>query len=142
MTLSPQKHGPVPVTRQRSGVVTVEVAICIPVLFLFVFFSMEISRAYFLRHAVDNAAYEACRVIKVPGATHSEGMAVVDQIMDACGLTGYQVTISPNVIDETTDNVSVTVSIPFGENMSLTTAFFQGKVLTATSRLKTERYRN
>jgi Flp pilus assembly protein TadG len=127
--------------QQRRGAVTVEVAICLPVLFLFVFFSLEISRAYFVRQAISNAAYEACRAIKVPGAHPSEAHEVIDSILSGVGVDDYQTQIVPSAINEATSQVTVSISVPLSANMSLATPFFKNVTLNSSATLKTERYR-
>ncbi|MEZ6096623.1 MAG: TadE/TadG family type IV pilus assembly protein [Pirellulaceae bacterium] len=131
-----------PKLKCRRGAVTVEMALCLPVLFLVLFFSFEISRAYFVRQTLDDAAFAACRTIKVPGATIAEAEAVVQTVLDQVGVKNYTTTITPSTITDATNSVTVTISAPMDQNMSLTTPFFKNKSLTATSTLKTERYRN
>ena len=45
----------------RRGALTVEVAICLPLLLITLFGLYELSRANMIRHAVESAAYEGAR---------------------------------------------------------------------------------
>ena len=53
----------------RRGVTATEFAVVAPVFFLFLWSTFEFGKLYMIRHTADNAAYEACRHIIVPGAT-------------------------------------------------------------------------
>ncbi|MBX3440075.1 MAG: pilus assembly protein, partial [Planctomycetaceae bacterium] len=61
-------------TERRGGATTVELAIVLPVLFLFVFSAIEFSRLNMLRHLASVAAYEGARQGIVLGATADEAV--------------------------------------------------------------------
>ncbi len=128
--------------QHRHGVVSVEVALCLPILFLFTFFTFEFSRVTFLRRAMDEAAYEAAREVKVPGATAAEAIAKVDEILATVGAGTYTVTVTPTTITNNTDHVTVSITAPIQNNIVLTSQFFKNRSLTASAKLKTERFRN
>ncbi len=54
---------------------TVEFAICFPLLLLFFFAAFEFCRANMIRQTADNAAYEGARRAIVPGATAEDARA-------------------------------------------------------------------
>ena len=58
--------------RLRTGAAAVEFSLVATVLFFFVIGSVEFSRISILRQAMDNASYEAARIVIVPGATVAE----------------------------------------------------------------------
>jgi Flp pilus assembly protein TadG len=127
---------------KRRAAVSVEVAMCLPILFLFTFFAFEFSRVTFLRRAMDEAAYTAAREIKVPGATTAEAIAKVDEILQTVGANSYTVTVTPTTITDNTEFVTVSITAMIQDNVVLTSQFFQGRSLTASAKLKTERFRN
>jgi Flp pilus assembly protein TadG len=127
---------------ERRGAVSVEVAMCLPILFLFTFFAFEFSRVTFLRRAMDEAAYSAAREIKVPGATAAEAIAKVDEILNTVGANSYTVTVTPTTITDNTEYVTVSITAAIQNNIVLTSQFFKGRSLTASAKLKTERFRN
>ena len=53
----------------RTGALTIEVALCLPLLILLLFGCYEICRTSMILHATQSAAYEGARVGIVPGAT-------------------------------------------------------------------------
>jgi len=101
---------------KRRGAVTVEVAICLPVLFLLLFGCLEIAGATMLKHAGESAAYEGARIGILPGATDAQVQAAVDTILDSIGAQGSSIEILPEVITQETEEIQVIVSIPYAPN--------------------------
>ncbi len=125
--------------KNRRGVATVEFALTVPLVFLFFFACIEFARASILRHAIDNAAYEACRVVIVPGGTRSEAEAAAQTLLNTFGISSATITISPDPIGVNTAQVTVTVSAPVSASMWGTPRFLAAKTLTSQTTLITER---
>jgi Flp pilus assembly protein TadG len=123
---------------RRHGATTVELALVLPVLFLFVFGAFEFSRLNMLKHLAGVAAYEGAREGIVIGATASDVQTQVNAILAAGGVIDATITTTPATISETTTEVQVHVSIPVDGNFWVLPAYASGAV-TATSRLSTER---
>ena len=70
---------------RRRGVTTVEFALVLPILFTFFIGMIEFTRLSNLRHAADNAAYEAARCVVVPGATTAEAVAWGNDLLARAG---------------------------------------------------------
>ena len=68
-------------TGARRGATTVEVAMILPVLFLFIFASFEFSRLNMLKHLAGAAAYEGAREGIVIGATADDVTTRVNAIL-------------------------------------------------------------
>ena len=117
----------------------VEFALSLPLVMLFFWASIEFARAAILQHAVDNAAYEACRLVIVPGGSTSEATAAANKILNTFSIKGATVTVTPNPIAESTTQVTCNVTAPASSSMWGTPKFFSGKVLTGKSTLITER---
>lgn len=124
---------------QRRGATTVEFALTLPLVILFFFAAIEFARGTILRHAIDNAAYEACRVVIVPGAAKSEAVAAAQKILNTFNIKSSTITVSPNSINANTAQVTVTVSAPVSGNMWGVPKFLGAKSLTSQSTLITER---
>ena len=105
-----------PAAKKRQGAYTVEFAICSTILFLLVFGLFEFTRFMFVRQAVDQAAYEAARVGIVPGAQINDIRSRAEGLLAAAGVSNASVTITPQVIDESTREVTVEVSCNFSDN--------------------------
>ena len=117
----------------------VEFALCLPLVMLFFWASIEFARAAILQHAVDNAAYEACRIVIVPGGSTTEAKTAANKTLKTFSIQGATVSVSPDPITESTTQVTCTVSAPASSSMWGTPKFFSGKVLTGKSTLITER---
>ncbi len=124
--------------RPRRGGTAVEMAIILPILFLFVFGAIEFGRANVMRHTTDNAAYRAARRGIVPGATATEVENIARGVMDVVGARGVQVTITPRVIQLDTEQIRVQVDVPFDENGLLPGFFLRGKTISGTCSMRRE----
>lgn len=112
-------------SRKRTGSLTVEVALCLPILLMVLFASYELARANMILHATESAAYEGARVGIVPGATHESIEASAGLVLNSVGIRNFSVNVNPAVIDETTENIDVTILVPFRENMSFPPIFME-----------------
>ena len=117
----------------------VEFALALPIVMLFFWASLEFGRAAILQHAVDNAAYEACRIVIVPGGTNAEATTAANKILNIFKINGATVSVAPNPITDQTTQVTCQVSAPASSSMWGTPRFFGGKVLTGRSTLIAER---
>lgn len=123
----------------RRGATVTEFAIVSPVFFLLLVASFEFARLNVIRHTADNAAYEAARIAMVPGATANEAVNEANRIMNIAGARNTNVTVNPAVIDENTQEITVTVDVPMGTNGWITPRFTGAATMRAESTLKAER---
>ena len=126
---------------QPRGATTVEFAITLPVLLLLVIGMIEFVRMSNVRHAADNAAYEAARHVIVPGASSQEALQKAQDLLARAGVNVSDITISPGTINDSTDQIHVNVSIPLRDNSWLPPALTKDYVITRNCTLMTERYR-
>lgn len=99
----------------RTGALAVEFALVLPILLTALFAFYEISRASMIQHATEAAAYEGARTGIIPGATPAKIQQSVGFILRSVGVENFQVDVNPAAIDNQTDRVRVTVSVPFTE---------------------------
>ena len=125
------KHG-------RSGVLTVEVALCLPILLMVLFGGYELAHANMILHSTESAAYEGARTGIVPGATKEKIERSVGQILRATGIKNFNVDVSPSTIDETTDKITVNVSVPVRQNMSFPAFFLKDPTFRGRCELSRE----
>src|SRR4051812_30745968 len=123
----------------RVGAVAVEFAITAPIFFLFLLAAFEFGWLNVMRHTADNAAYEAARMVIVPGATSAEAKAKATSILNVVGARGAKINITPNNITNSTTNVTVAVDIPMKSNGLITPRFTGKTTLHSESTLRTER---
>lgn len=123
----------------RRGATAVEFAIVAPIFFLFLLAAFEFGWLNVLRHTADNAAYEAARAGMVPGATAADAVAKANSILKVIKTRNATVTVTPSVINEATDQVTVAIEIPLISNALVVPRFTKGKSIHASSTLRTER---
>lgn len=124
----------------RRGTTVVEFAVVAPLFFTLLFATIEFATLNTIRNTCNNAAYEAARVLVVPGAVAADGITEAERILAIVGVDAMTVTVEPSVIDQATQNVTVRVEVPYAENAILVPVFTGNVVLTSEFTLKTERY--
>lgn len=125
-------------SNSRTGALTVEVALCIP-LILFVFFGCyEMARANMILHATESAAYEGARVGIVPGATEAKIEAATGRILRSVGVSDFQVRVTPAVLQRDTPEVEVEVLVPLRRNLSIPSMFFEDPTFRGSTTLSRE----
>src|SRR5690349_3344494 len=100
----------------RSGSVTVETAIVLPVLFAMMFAAVDCARLNMLRNSTQNAAYEGARNAITPGATAADATSAAKKVLDGVGVKNYTIAVSPTTILSSTTKVTVTITVPLKFN--------------------------
>lgn len=100
----------------RRGAAIVEFALVASVIFMAFLGACEFCRLSMMRHSLDNAVYEAARRSIVSGATASEITAKAKSIMATLGISKVNVTVEPSVITDSTEFVTVKVSVPLNSS--------------------------
>ena len=108
--------GPKLTTSERSGSVTVETAIVLPILFMVMFASVDCARLNMLRNSAQNAAYEGARNAITPGATAADATTAATKVMSVIGVKNYTIAVSPTLILSSTNKVTVTITVPLKDN--------------------------
>lgn len=124
----------------RRGVTTVEFVLVVPIFFTMLFAGIEFATIGTIRATSHNAAYEAARVLVVPGAVASDGVNEAERIMSIVGVNTLTVTTSPAVIRDDTREVTVNIAIPYANNAVFTPWFVGNVTLQSSCTLRTERY--
>jgi len=112
-----------PQRRESSGVVTVELALTVPILLLLTFGLIEYGWMFLKSQELGNAVRRGARVAIRADATTSDVVATIDEMMNVADLggSGYQVTITPSDVSSAASGevIRVQVSLPY-ENVTLT----------------------
>src|SRR5690606_8773792 len=95
---------------ERRGVVTVELAVCLPVITLFVLGTIEAANAIFVQQALTSAAYEGANVASAVGSNEQKATAAASQVLAAMGVTGATITVTPQVTPQTPVGTHVQVT--------------------------------
>ena len=124
--------------RQRSGALTVEMAMTLPIFFMILFGCYEICHANMLQHAAESAAYEAARAGIVPGASETRCKNSATLVLRSMGIRKFDITVSPSKIQTTTPTVEVEVRVPMTGNTTFATFFFKDHVFRGRCELVRE----
>jgi Flp pilus assembly protein TadG len=122
----------------RLGATAVEFALTAPLLFLFMFAAIELSRLSLIRNLAQDAAYDACRFAMVEGATTEEAEQKAKEVLAWVATNGAEIEVSE--LDDDADEISVDITIPMDQNCLLTSFLCNGKSINANITLARERY--
>ena len=122
----------------RRGATAVEFAIVSPIVFLTFFAAFEFCRVAMIRHTVDNAVYEGARRGIVPGANANDAREQAEFVLNTIGVNSANITVTPAIIDENTQDVTVRVRIPLDGNSFIPLRFFGGKSVDGEITMKRE----
>lgn len=122
-----------PTTRRRGGTAVIELAVCLPVIILLVFGSIEAASFIFLKQSLSAAAYEAAReaIRNTSNNTISEARAT--NVLDARSVKDYTISF-PNGESGTAirgSEIVVLVTAPTQANSPLAGQFVANRQLTA-----------
>jgi Flp pilus assembly protein TadG len=119
--------------RHRRGVAAVEAAIVLPVLFLIVLGTIEVTSMIFLRQALVASAYEAGRI-----AIRRDGSAAAaqfrgEEVLSARNITDGSFVFNPTNIAELPRGqaLTVTVTAPANSHSVIPLNYFNGMTLSA-----------
>lgn len=123
----------------RTGMVTVEMALTAPILFILIFGAIEFTRANMLMHTTSIAATEGARTAIIAGADASDVEQAVRTELSAVGIVNAAVAVEPPVITADTDVIAVGVGVPLDStNGYVLPKFFLGKRLVKTTSMTRE----
>lgn len=118
--------------RNRTGAAAVEFAVCLPVIVLLVFGSIEASSFIFLKQSLSVACYEGIREAARVGSTEADANARALAILESRGVNDFEITFPQGVNDLTRgDQVICEVSAPTRTNSPLAGEFVTNRILTA-----------
>jgi Flp pilus assembly protein TadG len=126
------------ISRCRRGTTVVEFSICLPLVLLLFFGSIEFGRVNMLRHTCAQAAYEGARRGIVPGATADDVRNAATSILSTAFASTYTVNVVPATIEPNTAEVTVSIAMPIASNCWCACFFFGGKTLTHSFTLQRE----
>jgi Flp pilus assembly protein TadG len=124
--------------RRHTGAALVEFALAAPVAFMMVFALIEFSRLAMLNNTAENAAYEGCRAAIIPGGTAEKARAAASRLMISVGAVNPTITVTPPLILETVDEVTVEVRLQLNQNGWIIPLFTKDKTLIKRCKLTRE----
>lgn len=108
---------------QRKGASAVEFALVFPLVLMFFTGLIAFSQAILLRDTAQHAAYEGARKGMTIDATNEEVVAETIEFLRVMRIKNPSVQVTPAIITSTTENVSVTIRIPFRDNAWIAAGF-------------------
>ena len=100
-------------TRKRNGVAAVEAAVCLPLLALIFFGSLEISSGIFQEYNAQASAFEMSKVALAKFKSCDDVQALAAQVMPQHGFTNYSITIDVEPRTTNADSVELPVVTSF-----------------------------
>lgn len=120
-------------SRSRRAVAAVEFAVCLPVIVLLVFGSIEASSFIFLKQSLNVAAYEGVRIATLGGSGNAEARTSATSILNSRDVNGFQIDF-PNGESRDADRgdeIVVIVSAQTSPNSPLAGQFVSNRLLRA-----------
>ncbi len=105
----------------KRGTAVVELAVCLPVIVLLVFASLEGANMLFLRQAVVQSAYETAKSVAKTNGVQSRAVTLGKQVLSSRGVVTPTITFSPANVQALAPGspFSVSVAVP-GDSRSIT----------------------
>lgn len=127
--------------RQRKGIATSEIAICLPIIIFLTLGVLETCTVIFLKESITLSAYEGARVGIRKQGTDAFVTAKVTEFLDSRGIVYDSdfITISDPGFDDADDleHVTVTVTVPCAGN-TYTGWMFSGRFVSASVTMRKE----
>ncbi len=117
----------------------VELAVCMPILVLVVFATIEACSMLYLKQTLKITAYEGARVGITPESTSANVELQCQSLLDARNVQGYSIAtepVDPSMLSEG-DFFEVTITTPYAENSLLGGWFYADKTLVQSCALRT-----
>lgn len=124
----------------RRGAAAAELALCLPVLLLLFFGSIECCNMAFLNQTLSVASYEGVRHAIQYNSTNDKALEHSNQILTSRNVNGAEVTFDPPDVSAVPTGTWITVSVSArcDENSGTPLKFFNGRTITATSTMVKE----
>jgi hypothetical protein len=122
-------------------VAAAEFAVCLPVLVLVVFASIEACTMIFLKESLTVAAYEGSRVALQSTATEADVLARCQAVLAERNVAGASVVLTPDDLEAVAagDPLEVRVSAPCESNAVIPVWFYGGSTMSGSSTVMMER---
>ena len=113
---------------ERTGAITVEMALTVPLRFLLLFGLMQFADINLLRNSMTNACFVAARKAVAPGSTALDAEKEARRLMVPLGVKNMTVEITPEDIKNATPEITVSIQLdmshmPFASGKWFKTSF-------------------
>jgi Flp pilus assembly protein TadG len=97
--------------RTGRGSATVELAVCLPVMVLLVFGSIELCRQLYARESLYIAAYEVARAAARKGGNENQARQVGQRLLESRGFSDAQISIQPPAVQQIPPGTEIRVRV-------------------------------
>ena len=104
--------------QSRQGAVSVEFALCVPILFTIMFAAYELAHANMMLHATESAAYEAARVSIVPGSRAEQARTAAAAILNSVGVANFEMSVTTAGTFPQNETVLVEIEVDYQQSSS------------------------
>jgi len=119
----------------RRGAASVELALVVPLFFVLIFGTLEVSRVCAVSELLTNIARDGCRVAVTNGRTNTDAINRIDAMLSDAHITGANRSVTANVqTSKVGDPITVTVSVPFGNVSWLPMGYVLSSSMTLSGR--------
>lgn len=117
----------------RRGTATVELAVCLPVIVILVFGSIEVSHFIHLKQDLTICAYEAAKVAAKSGKSMQDVQQRFLEIAEAKGVTDATLTVQPDIDQNISagEEITLTALAPAESNKRMPVRYFRNRQLRA-----------
>ncbi len=125
---------------RRLPAAVVELAVCLPVIVLLIFASLEGANMLFVRQAGVQAAYDCVKTAAKRSGTKAEALALAEQVLDTRNINTRTITFTPTDVDALAEGAEFTVAVTIPSNSRSVTGFapFRGIDITVESTMLKE----
>lgn len=125
---------------KRSGAAAAELALCLPVLLLLFFGSLECCNMAFLNQTLSVASYEGVRHAIQYNSTNDTSIARSNEILSSRSVNDATISFDPPDVSVVPAGtwITVTVSAPCEQNSGTPLRFFMGRSITSASTMVKE----
>ncbi len=124
--------------KNRQGSTAVELSLVLPILFALLFAAIDFARVENVRHSCGIAAYEGARTGILPGRTADDVRAVVQENLDKVGILDSTITVTPDVLDTDSAQVTIDIVTPLARNMYAYSTLFSSRSINTSFTLTRE----
>ncbi len=129
--------------KKRRGAAVVETALCLPVIVILMFATLEICAGIYLKESLSIAAYEGARTGVKRRSTRAQVISRVEDILAARNVTlgsGGRITVAPTDLStlDILDPITVTITAPTADNSAFVFNHLANRNITATVKMARE----
>lgn len=122
-----------PVAR-RTGAAAAELAVCLPMVVLLVFCSIEACSMIFVKQSLAAASYEAARLATKQTSNRTAVLAAAETILNARDVQNANITLTPDDPGAAGrgEDLLVTITAPSDSNSALLGRFLPARLITSS----------